>query len=214
MADADKNTETVIGPETRIAGEIRGEEDLVVRGRIEGKVQLSQTLTVDDGGIVQADVDVRALVVAGVVVGTIHASQSVRLTGKARVVGDITSPKLIIDAGASYRGRVDMGQAEGARPSERRAEAARSAPPRLAAASGRSAAPAPSLRAGTPTRVPPSSAATGSSSIRAPAPPSAPPRVTSIPGRPSAPPSLPRAEPGASAASAAPAWAKKKLRRR
>src|SRR5204862_2088585 len=93
-----------------------GEEDLVVRGRIEGKVQLSQTLTVDDGGIVQADVDVRALVVAGVVVGTIHASESVRLTSKARVVGDINSPKLIVDAGASYRGRVDMGEAtEGAR---------------------------------------------------------------------------------------------------
>src|SRR5882757_10880420 len=103
MADANSNTgETVIGPETRIAVDVRGEEDLVVRGRIEGKVQLSQTLTVDDGGIVQADVDVRALVVAGVVVGTIHASQSVRLTAKARVVGDITSPKLIIDAGASY----------------------------------------------------------------------------------------------------------------
>jgi cytoskeletal protein CcmA (bactofilin family) len=83
MADTNtgKDAETVIGPETRIAGDVRGEENLVVRGRIEGKIQLSQTLTVDDGGIVQADIDVRALVVAGVVVGTIHAAQSVRLTG-------------------------------------------------------------------------------------------------------------------------------------
>ena len=33
---ADK--ETVIGVETRISGEIRGEEDLVVKGRVDGKI--------------------------------------------------------------------------------------------------------------------------------------------------------------------------------
>jgi cytoskeletal protein CcmA (bactofilin family) len=205
--------ETVIGPETRIAGEVRGEEDLVVRGRIEGKIQLSQTLTVDDGGIVQADVDVRALVVAGVVVGTIHASESVRLTGKARVVGDITSPKLIVDAGATYRGRVDMGQADGARSSERKASAARSVPPRIAAAPPRAVAVAAPPRAAVPSRLPSPSVATAStSSIRGPSAPAAPPRVSSVP-RPPTPPPLPRAEVAASA-SAAPAWAKKKLRRR
>jgi hypothetical protein len=52
------------------------------------------------------------------------------------------------------------------------------------------------------------------SSIRAPSPPSAPPRVTSLPIRAAAPPPLPRAEVAASAASAGPSWAKKKLRRR
>src|SRR4051794_2509550 len=136
--------ETVIGPETRINGEVHGDEDLVVRGRIEGKVQLSQTLTVDDGGIVQAEVDVRTLVVAGVVVGTIRASESVRLTSKARVGGDIASPKLIMDAGASYRGRIDMGDgAQAARPAERRTVAARPAPARVAppVAAARPAAP-------------------------------------------------------------------------
>jgi cytoskeletal protein CcmA (bactofilin family) len=191
---ADK--ETVIGPETRISGEVRGDEDLLVRGRIEGKIQLSQTLTVDEGGIVQADVDVRILIVSGVVVGSIRASESVRLTDKARVVGDISAPRFTMEAGAAYRGRVDMGEVEGVRPAQRRAStekpAARPAPPRMA----------------TPAR-----AAAPSSAIRAPSPPSAPPRVSSAPPRPSAPPSLPRPE-AASSASAAPAWAKKKLRRR
>ena len=39
---ADK--ETVIGPETQISGEVRGEEDLIVRGRIDGKSRLPQPL--------------------------------------------------------------------------------------------------------------------------------------------------------------------------
>jgi cytoskeletal protein CcmA (bactofilin family) len=105
---ADK--QTVIGPETRISGEVRGEEDLLVRGRVEGKIQLSETLTIDEGGIVQADVDVKVLVVSGVLVGTIRASESVRFTDKARVVGDVHVPRFVMEAGAAYRGRVDMGE--------------------------------------------------------------------------------------------------------
>ena len=184
---ADK--QTVIGPETRISGEVRGEEDLLVRGRIEGKVSLSETLTIDEDGIVQADVEVKVLVVSGVLVGTIRASESVRFTDKARVVGDVNTPRFVMESGAAYRGRIDMG--EGANvPARKSTSAARPAPPRMQT-------PA---RAAAPTAV-----------VRAPAPPSAPPRV-SAPPRPSAP-NLPRPD-AAAAASAGPAWAKKKLRRR
>jgi len=194
---AEKGTvETVIGPETRVAGDLRGEEDLRVRGRVEGKVHLTQTLTIDDGGIVQADVDVRTLVVSGVLVGSITASESVRLTSKARVVGDITAPRFVMDAGAAYRGRVDMGDGAAAARGEKRAGAER------AAATDR-ARPAP------PRLAPPASAA-ASNTLRAPA---APARVATANVPRSAPhiPLMPRAD---SAVSAAPSWAKKKLKRR
>ena len=110
---ADK--ETVIGVETRISGEIRGEEDLVIKGRVDGKIHLSHALTVEKGAIVQADVDVRTLVISGTLVGNIVASESVRLLATARVVGDLATPRVIMDAGAAYRGRVDMGDIEAAR---------------------------------------------------------------------------------------------------
>jgi cytoskeletal protein CcmA (bactofilin family) len=110
---ADK--ETVIGVETRVSGEIRGGEDLVVKGRVDGKIQLSHALTVEKGAVVQADVDVRSLVVSGTLVGNTVASESVRLLASARVVGDLASPRLIMEAGAAYRGRVDMGDIEAAR---------------------------------------------------------------------------------------------------
>src|SRR3954470_4093212 len=104
--------ETVIGPETRISGEVRGDEDIVVRGRIDGRVQLTGSLTVDPGAIVQADVQARAVLIAGVVVGNVTASESVRLSESARVIGDVVSPRVVIEAGAAYRGRVEMGDAE------------------------------------------------------------------------------------------------------
>jgi cytoskeletal protein CcmA (bactofilin family) len=121
------DNQTVVGAQTRIAGEISGEEDLLVEGHVHGRIKLDHTLTVADGGIVEADVDVRTAIVSGVLVGAIHASHSVRLTPSARVVGDITTPRFIVDGGAAFRGRVDMTEAEAPRPGE-----ARPAPLRLA----------------------------------------------------------------------------------
>lgn len=183
--------ETIVGPETRISGELRGEEDLVVRGRIEGRIQLTQSLTIEDGGIVQADVDVRRLIVSGVLVGNVIASEAVRLTAKARVVGDVTAPSFVMEAGASYRGRVEAG--EGAAAGEgRRATADRTdnrpAPPRMSTPSRTASAPPPRM-----------------------APP-APPRIAAAGNRPA--PMLARPDVAAAGGATAPGWAKKKLRRR
>jgi cytoskeletal protein CcmA (bactofilin family) len=200
---ADK--ETVIGPETHISGEVRGEEDLIVRGRIDGKVQLTQTLTVEKGATLQADVDVRHLVVSGTVVGTIVASESAKLTSTARVVGDLASPRVTMEAGAAYRGRVDMGDIAEARaaigsravqrPAAGEKPASRPAPPRMtmparAVVAGKAAAPA------------------------APAAPAARSTVAGSAGAPglALPPAFPRVA-GAMGAMT-PAWAKKKIRRR
>lgn len=103
---------TVIGPSILISGKLTGDEDLTVRGRVEGELNLSKTLIVETSGIVKANVSVRNAIVSGVVVGNITASESVELTRDGRMVGDINSPRVIIVDGASFRGHVDMGNAE------------------------------------------------------------------------------------------------------
>jgi cytoskeletal protein CcmA (bactofilin family) len=199
---ADK--ETVIGPDTRISGEVRGDEDLIVRGRIDGRVQLTQNLTVEKGATVQADVDVRQIVVSGTVVGAIVASESVKLMSTARVVGDLASPRVMMEAGAAYRGRVDMGDIAAARaavssraaqrPAAGEKAAIRPAPPRMAMPgkaliAGRAAAPVAPAAGARPTAPAVAGAA-------APASPPAFPRVAGAMG------------------AMVPAWAKKKIRRR
>ena len=186
---ADK--ETIIGPEIRISGEVRGDEDLIVRGRIDGKVQLTQTLTVEKGAVVQADVDVRHLVISGTVVGSIVASESIKMTSTARVVGDLASPRVMMEAGAAYRGRVDMGDVTAAR---------------AAVASHAVARPAvmekPAFRPAPPRMAMPTKAVFAGKATTAP----------SVASAPASPPAFPRVA-GASSAMA-PAWAKKKIRRR
>ena len=197
---ADK--ETVIGVETRISGEIRGGEDLVVKGRVDGKIQLTHVLTVDKGAIVQADVDVKSLDVSGTLVGNIVASESVRLHASARVVGDLASPRVVMEAGAAYRGRVDMGDIEAAR-----AAVASRAVARPAASSSEAARVRPA-----PPRVasPPRTGAIAAKATPRFVAPSLGDRAASAPA--AAPPAFPRV--AGAVGSAAPAWAKKKVRRR
>jgi cytoskeletal protein CcmA (bactofilin family) len=194
MAD----NETVIGPETRVSGELRGEENLLVRGRVDGKIQITETLTVEAGGIVQADVEARVVLVAGVLAGNVVASEIVRLTSKARVVGDLSAPRIVIEEGAAYRGRVEMGEVDTSRATEARATRSTDG----ARASSRPAAAPPRL-------VTPAAA---SGTLRAPAPP---PRAVPAAQARSGPPAMPRADVAAAGGATAPAWAKKKqLKRR
>jgi cytoskeletal protein CcmA (bactofilin family) len=101
---------TVIGPSILINGKLTGDEDLTVRGRVEGELSLTKTLIVEPSGVVKANVAVKNAVVSGVVVGNIQATESVELTHEGRMVGDIRSPRVIIVDGASFRGRIDMGE--------------------------------------------------------------------------------------------------------
>ena len=113
---------TIIGPSILINGKLSGDEDLTVRGRVEGELSLTKTLIVEPSGLVKANVQVRNAIISGVVVGNIAATESVELTREGRMVGDINSPRVIIVDGASFRGRVDMGNAEPRPASERPAQ--------------------------------------------------------------------------------------------
>jgi len=151
---------TEIGESILISGSLEGDEDLTVRGRVEGNVRLTRTLIVEASGIVKADVTVKDAVISGVVVGNVSASDSVQLTSAGRMVGDISAPRVIIVDGASFRGRVDMGDVdaarhEGAGKSARPAARAAPVPPRAVARAAKGPASAPRPPGGSSAPLPP-----------------------------------------------------------
>jgi cytoskeletal protein CcmA (bactofilin family) len=102
-------SKAIIGTTAVVRGQIEGQEDLLVAGRVEGTISLSETLIVETGGVVQADINVRSVVIHGVLIGNIEASQAVRIGSEGRVLGDISAPEVIIEEGAAFRGLIDMG---------------------------------------------------------------------------------------------------------
>jgi len=108
----DDEQTTVIGKSMQVRGNLAGDEDLQVLGRVDGSIELTRTLHVAESGIVKAEVSVRNAIISGIVVGNVRATESVELTREGRMVGDIQAPRIIIVDGASFRGNVDMGDME------------------------------------------------------------------------------------------------------
>jgi cytoskeletal protein CcmA (bactofilin family) len=114
---AENVTSTIIGESILINGNLSGDEDLTVLGRVEGQINLTKTLNIEESGIVKANISVRNAIISGVMVGNIVASDSVEITEVGRMVGDIKAPRVIIVDGARYRGTIDMGDLEAPRAS-------------------------------------------------------------------------------------------------
>ncbi len=105
MADKDP---CLIGSQITIKGHISGNQDLVVEGRIEGKIALQNRLTVEESAVVEADVDVVDLSLKGDVRGELLASRSAVLHATSRVSGTLRAPRLVIEDGAHFHGTIEM----------------------------------------------------------------------------------------------------------
>lgn len=106
--------QAVIGPSITIHGEVSGNEDLLVQGTVDGSLDLeAHAVTVGAEGHVNANITARVITVEGHVEGDLNAKDQVILRSKARVKGDITAPRVVLEDGANFRGLVDMGDAEG-----------------------------------------------------------------------------------------------------
>jgi len=99
---------TVIGPQAVFVGEISGDEDLLVEGRLEGKIRTDRKVTVGGTGDVRGDILARSVVVAGRVQGQVQAQERAELLASASVSGSIQAPKVIIAEGAQLQGNVAM----------------------------------------------------------------------------------------------------------
>jgi cytoskeletal protein CcmA (bactofilin family) len=101
-----------IGRSITIRGEVSGDEDLLIQGKVEGSVDLRQhALTIGPEGEVKASIVGRVVTVQGRVEGNVTAEEQVILRSSASVDGDITAPRVVLEDGARFRGGVDMGDA-------------------------------------------------------------------------------------------------------
>jgi cytoskeletal protein CcmA (bactofilin family) len=98
----------IIGKGIVIKGELTGEQDLIIEGRVEGSIALKKHLIVENTGVVLADLETENITIKGEMNGNMVASDMVEIADTAKVVGDIQAPRVIISDGARFRGSIDM----------------------------------------------------------------------------------------------------------
>ena len=106
-----------IGSTLFFKGDLQGEEDLVIEGRIEGKISIKQgNVTVGEKGRVEADIEAASIQVAGLVKGNLKGAERVVLLESGRVEGNITARSVSLENGCHFRGSIDMQSDSAARP--------------------------------------------------------------------------------------------------
>src|SRR5258706_2028183 len=98
-----------IGRSVFIKGELTGDEDLTIEGRVEGKIELKDhNLVIGPNGKINAEINAKNVTIIGSVVGNINASDIIEIKTSGTVMGDIKAPRISIADGAHFKGSVDM----------------------------------------------------------------------------------------------------------
>lgn len=100
----------VLGASILVKGDLAGEEDLIIQGRIEGKIQLSgNKLTVGQKGRVKADIYAKEICIEGEVHGNLFGEGKITVRKSGSVKGNMISPRVSLEDGATFKGSIDMG---------------------------------------------------------------------------------------------------------
>jgi cytoskeletal protein CcmA (bactofilin family) len=98
-----------VGAGTVLTGETNFQSMLRVDGHLTGRVTSEDgTLIIGSTGQVDANIDVASAIVNGMVNGDIVAGEKLELGRTARVVGNIKTPRLVMEDGAILEGGCNM----------------------------------------------------------------------------------------------------------
>jgi len=99
----------LIGSSIKIEGNLSGGEDLLVEGRVKGKIDLDQhSITIGKQGRIKADIHGRSIIVMGEVDGNLYGSEQIILRKSSKVRGDLFAPRVSLEDEADFKGSIDM----------------------------------------------------------------------------------------------------------
>jgi len=101
---------TVIGPDVVLKGNLKSAGDVVIAGVFEGDVACDGRVTIAAGATLIGAVGASEVVLGGKVQGNSVATKALTLLSSAEVRGDVTTPQIVIEPGATFVGRCTMPQ--------------------------------------------------------------------------------------------------------
>lgn len=108
---------SIIGTSIVLHGDITGDEDLVVKGNVQGTLNLpNNNIQIGPEGEVKADLKAQKISVAGKVEGNLVGSERVVIEKSGQVVGNIVAPRVALEDGCKFKGSVEMNMDSSSKP--------------------------------------------------------------------------------------------------
>ena len=97
-----------MGGETFFEGKLSYTGAVRLDGRFKGEIRSDDSLIVGETARIEGEIHVGTAIIQGEIVGNVYAKERVELHHPGRMIGDITTPSVVIDDGAIFEGKCKM----------------------------------------------------------------------------------------------------------
>lgn len=108
--NGDSEEITIISNGVKVEGKVSSNGSIRLDGTIQGDIVCQGNVTIGESGEVYGKVNGQNITIGGKVEGMINAKEKLMLESKADLKGDIYTKILVVEAGARFDGKSNMGQ--------------------------------------------------------------------------------------------------------
>lgn len=98
-----------LGDGTKLNGDLSANSDIRIDGTLEGNLICKGKLILGPKGTITGTVDCQSAVIEGKINGTVKVKDVLQIKESAVITGDITTDKLIVQSGAVFNVKCEMG---------------------------------------------------------------------------------------------------------
>jgi cytoskeletal protein CcmA (bactofilin family) len=102
------NQSSLIGNTLLIKGEVFSEDEILIEGKIQGRINVKNRVIIGVNGNVEADIEAREVVIKGKVTGNVKGGQRVEIVPAGVLHGNINSPRVVIADSGVFEGNIEM----------------------------------------------------------------------------------------------------------
>ena len=98
----------IISENTRIKGNMTGNEDIILHGKFNGNMNLNSLLFVKGTGNIKGQVKAANMIIEGEVDGEIVVQNKIEVRANGRFNGELICKQIAIEEGAFFKGNINM----------------------------------------------------------------------------------------------------------
>ena len=98
---------------SKISGKMSFDGPTRIDGQVDGEINAKDSLTVGESAVITAQIRAASIIVAGKISGDLSAANRIEIRPSAKVIGNLSAPKLVIHEGAVFEGHCSMSAESG-----------------------------------------------------------------------------------------------------